>query len=167
MHPDTQDPREFFRRFSILLLILWASVVFLVFLGRKSKKDQSAEKKAGPQDARPDIPWESRFTEADAVIRELVAELPPEIRAEAEKVPFLLKEWPPKDVSPRMGAYLSFQPAKVSTVPGPIIIYIGPHHDICARDNIDYSQEIRRTYLHELGHHLGLDEADLAEREIG
>lgn len=114
-----------------------------------------------------EIPWEARFSEADATIRELIASLPAEIRAEAERVPFILDKWPPPD-SPQdqLGLYMSFEPDVVSDVPGPIMIYIGPHVEFCEEDELDYRDEIRRTYLHELGHHLGLDEGELEDRGI-
>jgi predicted Zn-dependent protease with MMP-like domain len=114
-----------------------------------------------------EIPWEARFSEADAVIRELIATLPPEIRHEAERVPFILEKWPPADApQDQLGLYMSFEQSVVSDAPGPIMIYIGPHLDFCEEEDLDFKDEIRRTYLHELGHHLGLDEGELEDREL-
>lgn len=111
--------------------------------------------------------WEGRFSEADATIRGLIRTLPPEIRAEAERVPFILEKWPPADMpQDQLGLYMSFEEAVVSEVPGPIMIYIGPHLEFCEDEGIDFKEEIRRTYLHELGHHLGLDEGELEDRGI-
>jgi predicted Zn-dependent protease with MMP-like domain len=112
--------------------------------------------------------WEQLFRVADTVIRKLVPTLPPEIRAEAERVPFILEKWPPADEpQDQLGCYLGFEDAVVNDAPGPIMIYIGPHYEFCEEENIEFEQEIRRTYLHELGHHLGLDEGELDERGIG
>ena len=114
-----------------------------------------------------EIAWEERFSEADAAIRELIATLPPEIRAEAERVPFLLEKWPPEDApQDQLGLYLNFEQSVVSDVPGPIMIYIGPHLEFCDEEDLDFRDEICRTYLHELGHHLGLDEGELEDREL-
>jgi predicted Zn-dependent protease with MMP-like domain len=35
-----------------------------------------------------------------------------------------------------------------------------------AGDAATFREEVRRTYLHELGHYLGLDEDDLADRDL-
>jgi len=114
-----------------------------------------------------EIAWERRFSDADAAIRELIGRLPAEIRAEAERVPFILEKWPPADApQDQLGLYMSFEPAVVSDAPGPIMIYVGPHVEFCEEEDLDFCEEVRRTYLHELGHHLGLDEGELEERGI-
>ena len=115
-----------------------------------------------------EIAWEARFSEADATIRELIASLPPEIQSEARRVPFILEKWPPPHMpQDQLGLYMSFEEAVVSSTPGPIMIYVGPHLEFCEEEDIDFQEEIRRTYLHELGHHLGLDEGELDDRGIG
>jgi predicted Zn-dependent protease with MMP-like domain len=100
-------------------------------------------------------------------IREVIGTLPAEVRAEAERVPFILEKWPPPDEpQDQLGLYLGFEEAVVSETAGPIMIYIGPHYEMCEEEEIDFEEEVRRTYLHELGHHLGLDEDGLEERGL-
>lgn len=114
-----------------------------------------------------EIPWERLFSEADAAIRELIGTLPPEIRAEADRVPFILDKWPAEDApQDQLGLYMSFEEGVVSDAPGPIMIYIGPHVEFCEEEDLDFKDQICRTYLHELGHHLGLDEGELEDREL-
>jgi predicted Zn-dependent protease with MMP-like domain len=38
--------------------------------------------------------------------------------------------------------------------------------DECEDAGTTFQEEVRRTYLHELGHYLGLDEEALAERDL-
>ena len=39
--------------------------------------------------------------------------------------------------------------------------------EFCADEGEDFDDEVRLTYLHELGHHLGWDEGDLEARGLG
>ena len=112
--------------------------------------------------------WESRFELADKAIRDVINSLPPEILQKAQSVPFLLEKWPPEDWDRlrTLGLYSGFEPGMVSREGGRIFIFIGPPHLLCEREDLNFEKEIRRTYLHELGHHLGLDEGDLEERHL-
>ncbi len=111
-------------------------------------------------------PWESLKTEAQRVIEETIAELPPEIQVEAKKVPVLFEEECAEDPE-ILGTYGHFVPGEVSEANGPIILYLATIDDYCAEENEDFATEVRLTYLHELGHHLGWDEGDLEERGLG
>lgn len=51
--------------------------------------------------------------------------------------------------------------------PPRITIWLGNHWDMCGGIETDYRAEIRTTLLHELGHYLGLDEAQIDERGLG
>jgi predicted Zn-dependent protease with MMP-like domain len=39
--------------------------------------------------------------------------------------------------------------------------------EFCVEEGGDFTDEVRVTYLHELGHHLGWDEDDLEGRGLG
>ncbi len=54
----------------------------------------------------------------------------------------------------------------VSVANGPIILYPAAVEDFCEDEGGDLAEEIRLTYLHELGHHLGWDEGDLEARGL-
>lgn len=109
--------------------------------------------------------WEQLFEKADRVVKETIAAMPPQLRAEAEKVPCILERWPPEGEEV-LGRCLSFEEHVVSDAPGPLILYLGAIHEDCAEFDLDYADEVRITFLHEMGHHLGLDEADLDERGL-
>ena len=109
--------------------------------------------------------WEKLKTEAQAVIERTIAELPAEVLVEARKVPVLFEPWCQEDPD-IMGTYGHFEPGEVSPANGPIILYLGTIDDYCEEEGEDFSAEVRLTYLHELGHHLGWDEGDLEARGL-
>jgi predicted Zn-dependent protease with MMP-like domain len=49
-------------------------------------------------------------------------------------------------------------------VPAQIILFLENIHDYARGSEATYRREVRRTYLHEIGHFLGLDEQDLEDR---
>ncbi len=53
-----------------------------------------------------------------------------------------------------------------SPVPPQIILYLENLWDFAEADEEIYLEEVHTTYLHELGHYLGLDEDDLTERGL-
>ena len=105
------------------------------------------------------------FEEAEGVVRKAIQAMPPELRAEAERVPCLLEKWPPEGEEV-LGRCLSFEEHFISDAPGPLVLYLGAIRRECEEFDLSYADEVRITFLHELGHHLGLDEADLEERGL-
>jgi len=114
-----------------------------------------------------DLPWEELFDRADKVIQKTIASLPPLIRDQAKAMATLLEKWPPEEDGDLLGQFHGFESDHVSETLGPLFIYIGPLHQFCEEEDLDFEDEVRITYLHELGHHLGLDEDDLEERGLG
>ncbi len=93
------------------------------------------------------------------------AQLPFEIATEAAKVPVLFEEECADDPE-ILGRYGHFEPGEISTANGPILLYLAAIADFCEQEGSDFSEEVRITYLHELGHHIGLDEGDLEARGL-
>lgn len=112
-----------------------------------------------------EVPWESLFEEADAIVKGIQESLPEPLQEEAARVPCLLEKWPPEG-DEALGRCLSFEEKVISEAPGPIVLYIGAIYMECEETGADFAEEVRITYLHELGHHLGLDEDDLAQRGL-
>ena len=110
--------------------------------------------------------WEILKARAQRVIENTIAELPPEIVTEAQKVPVLFQQRCQDDPD-ILGTYGNFEPGEVSAANGPIMLYLGTIDEMCREEEKDFAEEIRLTYLHELGHHLGWDEGDLEERGLG
>lgn len=64
-----------------------------------------------------------------------------------------------------------FEGASLIEDPGPdalpiIRIYVGNLWEYTERDEQDFRDEVGTTYLHELGHYLGWDEDEVAERGL-
>jgi predicted Zn-dependent protease with MMP-like domain len=112
-----------------------------------------------------DLPWEDLFERADKTIKQTVASLPAPIREHAEKVATLLEKWP-HDEPDMLGQFHGFEDNHISETMGPLFIFIGPIHELCLEEGAHFEDEVRLTYLHELGHFLGLDEDDLEERGL-
>ncbi len=52
------------------------------------------------------------------------------------------------------------------SLPPRIILFLESLWDYCEGDEAAYGEEVRTTYLHELGHYLGLDEDEVEERGL-
>ena len=53
-----------------------------------------------------------------------------------------------------------------ASLPPQIILFLASLWDFAGAEETFYREEVRTTYLHELGHYLGLDEDDLEERGL-
>jgi predicted Zn-dependent protease with MMP-like domain len=110
--------------------------------------------------------WEQLKARAGSVIEKTIAELPGEVLAEARKVPVLFE--PESTTDPDLlGIYGHFTLNEIGEANGPIILYLATIDEFCAEEGEDFASEVRLTYLHELGHHLGWDEGDLEARGLG
>ena len=113
--------------------------------------------------------------EFDAWIREALAELPPRFATLADEVSIVVEEEPSIEVlrdldleseDDLLGLYQGvpsdqasfFQPA--GQLPARISIYRGPILRLC-RTKSEVIQEVRDTVVHELGHHVGLDDDEM------
>lgn len=103
-------------------------------------------------------------------------ELPTPLQAVSAGVPVTCQDWPSDDVlgdefepdilglfvGPSHGA-----PADESQgLPPQIFLFIGNLWDFAEGDRAVFRDEVRLTYLHELGHYFGWDEDELAERGL-
>jgi predicted Zn-dependent protease with MMP-like domain len=102
---------------------------------------------------------------AARVVEETLGTLPEPLAAEARAVPCLLEEISEEDPD-LLGLYENFAADVVSEARGPIILYLQSIADYCRDENLDFAEEVRPTYLHELGHHFGWNEGDLEERGL-
>jgi predicted Zn-dependent protease with MMP-like domain len=113
-----------------------------------------------------DTHWESLKARAAAVVEQAIADLPPEILAEARRVPVLFEEECEHDPD-ILGIYSDFSLNEIGEANGPIILYLATIEAYCEDEGENFDDEVRLTYLHELGHHLGWDEDDLEARGLG
>ena len=119
----------------------------------------------------------SRLTEiAAATVGATQRRLPADIRPLARAVPVHYRAGPDASVlaegfepdllglftgTPHGTEYSHDQPA-----PPQILLYVGNLWDLAEEDVEIFREEVRLTYLHELGHYLGWDEDDLAARGL-
>lgn len=100
--------------------------------------------------------------------------LPPPLRDAASTVPVTCEAYPGDDlvddgVEPdTLGLFVGEPYAEVGhdllPLPAQIILYLANLWEFAEGRERIYRDEVRKTYLHELGHYLGLDEDDLYER---
>ena len=106
---------------------------------------------------------EATLASLPAAVRRQAAPLP--VSYEARPLAGLLKEG--YDVDP-LGLFVgsSLAEADDSQLPPQIILFLENLWEFAAEDEKVFREEVRTTYLHELGHYLGLDEIDLEERGL-
>lgn len=120
------------------------------------------------------------FVQLAAIARQVVAaaqrRLPPEIRPLAEAVPVSYESVPSESIQeegwepdilglfvghPHLGELADGQP-----LPPQILLFLDNILDLAEGDESIYRDEVRITYLHELGHYLGWDEEELTRRGL-
>jgi predicted Zn-dependent protease with MMP-like domain len=112
---------------------------------------------------------------AAEVVEEAQRELPPEIGDVARQVPVRFEPRPGPDflaegLEPDLlglftGSPLGSDPSE-DPMPPQIFLYTANLWDFAERDAEAYRDEVRLTYLHELGHFLGWDEDQVAARGL-
>ncbi len=120
--------------------------------------------------------WHRLFLAAQEEITGLLDALPPPLRKEARKVPVTLEPEPsaalrreglaPDTLGLFTGEAFPDKYVSAHDVPAQIILFLRNIWEYAKHDVADYRMEVRKTYLHELGHYLGLDEDALVERDL-
>ena len=111
--------------------------------------------------------WADLEEKAKWVVDEILAKLPPNLLSEAEQIAVLFDERrKTPDGRVVLGLYCGFTPGLISERKGPIILYLRNIEQSCSERGVDFQQEVRITYLHELGHHFGWSEREVEERGL-
>lgn len=121
--------------------------------------------------------WKELCRIADETIQHTRGRLPPEIRGPAEKVPVTLAPFPEgamlqdENVEPDiLGLFVGPSLAEAGqgggALPPQILLFLENLWDEADGDPTRFREEVRITYLHELGHYLGWDEGEIAERGL-
>ena len=97
--------------------------------------------------------------------------LPEEVRKQAENCPVSYENKPKQEDGLDEDILGLFEGASLIDEPGPeamprIRIFVGNLWEYVERDEQDFRDEVGTTYLHELGHYLGWDEEEVAERGL-
>jgi len=101
--------------------------------------------------------WEEVLPIAKQTVDALIARLPDDLRPEAVRIGYELRKrcWDGDDILGQYG-----RPAQLIT------LYLESIRDHAAVESLDFCSQVEKTYLHELGHHLGLGEDDLEKRDL-
>jgi len=118
--------------------------------------------------------WPELCATAEREIAELLAELPAPLRERADSVPVLLEPRPSAALQAEgieadtLGLFTGPGWAEAGDEPLPpqIILYLVNIQEQAETTGQRLGDEIRTTFLHELGHFLGLEEGDLTERGL-
>ncbi len=116
------------------------------------------------------------YTLAQEEVNRTVAALPEPLRERAKQVPVTFEERPNSKqrrdgIEPdTLGLFVGpeFADEGNTTVPLPpqIILFLENLWDQAERNDRFFREEVHTTFLHELGHYLGLDEEGLVERGL-
>lgn len=120
-----------------------------------------------------DAPFSHLLELAALKIETTRLELPSALRKALEGVAVVLEEFPSCEQeadgvsSDQLGL---FEGAVAADSQNPqvarIVLWLGNLWDMCEADEAAYVDEVRITFLHELGHYIGFDESDLFDRGL-
>lgn len=118
--------------------------------------------------------WKKLRALALAEVETTLAALPEPLRERAERLPVTFERVPNAGLqadgieADTLGLFTGAEFADEGNVPLPpqIILFLKNLWDFAEGDEAIYRDEIHTTYLHELGHYLGLDEDELTERGL-
>ena len=118
--------------------------------------------------------WQQLQTLALTEVEATLAALPGPLRARAEKLPVTFEHTPNAGLqadgieADTLGLFTGAEFAEEGDVPLPpqIILFLENLWDFAEGEEEIFREEIHTTYLHELGHYLGLDEDELIERGL-
>jgi predicted Zn-dependent protease with MMP-like domain len=120
------------------------------------------------------VDWEKLCVVAAAEVNATVSGLPKPLRVRAEKLPVTFERRPnvglqADGIEPdTLGLFTGAEFVDEGNIPLPpqIILFLENIWNFAEGDEMIFREEVRTTFLHELGHYLGLDEDELIERGL-
>ena len=118
--------------------------------------------------------WKNLQVLAIEEIEATLEELPAPLRERAKQLPVTFEPMPNAGLiadgieADSLGLFTGAEFTEEGQVPMPpqIILFLENLWDFAERDEEIFLDEVHTTYLHELGHYLGLNEDDLFERGL-
>jgi len=118
--------------------------------------------------------WEKLCNLALAEVEATLANLPAPLRESARRLPVTFEPVPNRalqadGIDPdTLGLFCGpdFADEPHATLPPQIILFLENIHEMAEGDEEVFLDEVHTTYLHELGHYLGLGEDELSERGL-
>jgi predicted Zn-dependent protease with MMP-like domain len=111
---------------------------------------------------------------ASVEVEGVLNDLPKELREQVRQLPITFEHKPNEGLQEEgieadiLGVFTGAEFAEKGRIPMPpqIILFLENIWDMAEGDGNVFREEIRTTFLHELGHFFGLDEDDLIERGL-
>jgi predicted Zn-dependent protease with MMP-like domain len=118
--------------------------------------------------------WKKLCEIATEEVEGTLMSLPAPLREEARQLPITLERVPNAKLleegieADTLGIFTGAEFAEKGQIsmPSQIILFLQNILDEAGREEEAFREEIRTTFLHELGHYLGLDEDDLMKRGL-
>ena len=119
--------------------------------------------------------WKALLGIAEAEVKAVIAALPAELKREAERLPVVYDPRTSEvlrkhDLHDTLGLFIGASHLdgilEANDLAPQIILFLENLWEFAECDEATYRKEVRTTYLHELGHFLGLEEIDLEERGL-
>ena len=120
------------------------------------------------------LDWRKLDKLAREEVQETLTSLPAPLRSRAEALPVTFERQPnaaqrgdgiePDTLGLFVGTEFGGEETSSMPLPPQIILYLENIWDMAEGVEEAFCEEVRTTYLHELGHYLGLDEDDLFDR---
>lgn len=107
----------------------------------------------------------------EGVVDRVLDELPDWVHAQIDNLVVVVEDWPTPEQDPQAGGLLGLYEGVSllersgdywGALPDQITIFRLPHLEL-GLNRVELENEIRRTVLHEVAHHLGIDDARLHE----
>jgi predicted Zn-dependent protease with MMP-like domain len=118
--------------------------------------------------------WNNLAAWAQAEVAATISALPSPLRAHAQPLVVSYEDRPGRALVREgydpdlLGLFIgpALAHPEESPLPPQIVLFLRNLWDFAEGDADIFREEVRTTYLHELGHYLGLDEIDLEERGL-
>lgn len=118
--------------------------------------------------------WKKLCAMASDEVERTLGALPEPLRERAKRLPVTLERIPNADLQAdgiepdTLGLFTGAEFAEEGHVPMPpqIILFLENLWDLAGGDEKVFGEEVQTTFLHELGHYLGLEEDELTERGL-
>lgn len=107
-----------------------------------------------------------RRHEFEQLVDRVLEELPAWVLEKIDNLTVVVEEQPPEDLGDVLGVYegvaLNERGDYFGVMPDTIVVFRQPHLDL-GLERTELEAEIRKTVLHEIAHHLGIDDDRLTE----
>ncbi|MCX6928333.1 MAG: metallopeptidase family protein [Verrucomicrobia bacterium] len=122
------------------------------------------------------LDWQKLHALACEQVEATLAALPAPLRDRAQGLPVTYERRPnsaqrrdgiePDTLGLFVGPEFAYEETEAHPLPPQIILFLENLWDFAEADEESFREEVHTTYLHELGHYLGLDEDDLFDRGL-